>query len=98
MFLYFGGLGSSTNRTFPSSRFIPRATRRPLLELSIHVCAILEIAPHFKAFSKTREKLWKPLRLCGYPVGFYFPYSGRLNKVAELNGFYQNANPATVEW
>ena len=54
--VYFGGLGSSTNRTFPSRHFIPRATRRPLLELSIHVCAILEIAPHFKAFSNTREK------------------------------------------
>ena len=70
MFLYFGGLGSSTNRTFPSSRFIPRATRRPLLELSIHVCAILEIAPFLKLLAKRLRNSGRPSDLAVTQLDF----------------------------
>jgi len=44
--------------TFPLSRFIPRATRGPLLDPSL--CTILEITPLFKPFSETREILEAP--------------------------------------
>lgn len=98
MLLYFGGHRISTNRIFPSSRFIPQATTRPLLEVSLHVCATLEIAPLLKLLAKRLRNSGSPSGLAVNKLDFYFPYSGRLNKVAELNGFYQNANPATVEW
>ena len=98
MFLYFGGLGNSTNRIFPSSSFIPQATTRPLLEVSLHVCAIQEIAPLLKLLAKRLRNSGSPSGLAVTHLDFYFLYSGRLNTVTELNGFHENANHATVEW
>ena len=62
--------------TFPLSRFIPRATRGPLLDASL--CAILEIAPLLKPLTK-RKKFWKRLRLCGFllPLFREVKYSNR---------------------
>jgi len=98
MLLYFGGHSISPNRTFPSSRFIPQATTRPLLEVSLHVCAILGIAQRFKLLARRERNCGSASGFAVTHFDFYFLYSGSLNTVTELNGFYQNTNPATVEW
>ena len=72
----------SPNRT-PFESFPPASNQR----LSLHLC-----------FSETRERFWKPLRLSSYPVELYFPFSGRLNTVTEVNGFHESKMQIPQQW
>jgi len=67
--------------TFPLSCFIPQATRRPLLDVSL--CAILEIAPLLKPLA-TFEKFWKRLQLCGFLLHSFreVKYSNRTKRLS----------------
>ena len=70
MLLYFGGRRISTNRIFPSSSFIPY---KAFVRGELTCMCYIRNCSTFKAFSETPEKFWKPLRPCGYPLGFLLP-------------------------
>lgn len=82
--------------TFLFNRFIPQATREPLLEVSSY--ATLEIAPRFKLLTKHVRNSGSVSGFAVTRLGFYFLYLGRLDTVTELKGFHKNAKHVTVEW
>ena len=53
----------------------------------------------FKAFSETPEKFWKPLRPCGYSVGFLLPFFREVkysNRTKWLSGKHKSRNSRTA--
>ena len=78
---------------------IPASNKKAFIRLRGELMRYTRNSSTFKVFSDTREKFWKRLQSRAVTqLGFYYLYSGRLNTVTELNGFHENAIPATVEW
>ena len=80
---------------------IPASNKKAFIRLRGELMRYTRNSSTFKAFSDTREKFWKRLQSRAViQLGFYYLYLalGRLNTVTELNGFHENAIPATVEW
>ena len=95
MLLYFGSHRISTNRIFPSSSFIPY---KAFVRGELTCMCYTRNCSTFKAFSETPEKFWKPLRPCGYPLGFLLPlfrevkYSNRTKWLSRKRKSWQCLN------